>query len=162
MNSTSYHIPSFEELRKMRKPIRNINLEHRGKLSTIQKTAVWITEHVGTMGFFVIILFWTVGWLFWNVFGPLGMQFDPFPGFVLWLFISNMIQLLLLPLIMIGQNIQGRHAEARAEADFEVNSKAERELEVIIMHLEKQEKIFSKIVKNFDELEKSQEKKENP
>jgi len=162
MNATKSHIPSFEELRNMRKPIRNINIEHREKLTTIQKTAVWITEHVGTMGFFVVILFWTVGWLFWNVFASSEMQFDPFPGFVLWLFISNMIQLLLLPLIMIGQNIQGRHAEARAEADFEVNSKAERELEVIIMHLEKQEKIFSKIVENFEEMKKSQEKKENP
>ncbi len=40
-----------------------------------------------------------------------------------------MIQMFLMPLIMIGQNLQGRHAEARAEADFEVNIKAEREIE---------------------------------
>jgi uncharacterized membrane protein len=28
-----------------------------------------------------------------------------------------------MPLIMVGQNIQGRHAEARAENDLEVNGK---------------------------------------
>jgi uncharacterized membrane protein len=36
-----------------------------------------------------------------------------------------MIQLFLMPLIMIGQNLQGRHAEQRAESDIEVNVRAE-------------------------------------
>jgi uncharacterized membrane protein len=54
----------------------------------------------------------------------------------LWLFLSNLIQIFLMPLIMVGQNLQGRHAEARAEADFEVNTKAEREIEAILLHLE--------------------------
>jgi uncharacterized membrane protein len=39
---------------------------------------------------------------------------------------------------MVGQNIQGRHAEARAESDLDVNVKAEREIEVILRHLEYQ------------------------
>jgi uncharacterized membrane protein len=68
-----------------------------------------------------------------------------------------MIQILLMPLIMIGQNIHGRHAEARAEADFEVNLKAEREAEVIIAYLEKQTKMLEKIIEYF---EKSQPKGE--
>jgi uncharacterized membrane protein len=43
-----------------------------------------------------------------------------------------------LHLIMLGQNIQGRHAETRAENDLEVNIKAERETEVILRYLEYQ------------------------
>ena len=56
------------------------------------------------------------------------LRFDPYPGFVLWLFISNMIQLFLMPLIMIGQNLQGRGAEERAKNDYKVNLKAEKEI----------------------------------
>ena len=47
-----------------------------------------------------------------------------------------MIQIFLMPLVLVGQNLQSRHAEARAEADFEVNTKAEREIEAILLHLE--------------------------
>jgi uncharacterized membrane protein len=43
-----------------------------------------------------------------------------------------------MPLIMVGQNLLSRHAELRAEADFEINQKAERELEAILLHLEHQ------------------------
>ena len=70
------------------------------------------------------------------------------PGFVLWLFISNLIQLLLLPLIMVGQNVQGRHSEARAEADFEINSKAEIEIQALLLLLEEQNKKLETILKN--------------
>lgn len=51
-----------------------------------------------------------------------------------------------MPLIMIGQNLQGRHSESRAEADFDVNMTAEREIEVILMHLENQQDTILKIL----------------
>jgi uncharacterized membrane protein len=98
------------------------------------------------MGFFLIIFGWTVLWLSWNMFAPQHVRFDPYPAFVLWLFISNMIQIFLMPLIMIGQNLQGRHAEARAEADFDVNTKAELEIETILLHLENQNKVMLEIL----------------
>ena len=67
--------------------------------------------------------------------GPKSLRFDPLPGFVTWLFISNMIQIFLMPLIMIGQNLQNRHAEARAESDYEVNVRAEKEIESEIQRI---------------------------
>jgi uncharacterized membrane protein len=99
--------------------------------SKLNRLALWITEHVGTMQFFLVIFTWTVSWLLWNMFAPKALRFDPFPGFVLWLFISNMIQLFLMPLIMIGQNMQGRGAEHRAQNDYKVNQKAEHEIQAI-------------------------------
>jgi len=101
------------------------------KATPLNRLALWITEHVGTMQFFLVIFVWTVGWLLWNMFAPKGLRFDPFPGFVLWLFISNMIQLFLMPLLLIGQNLQSRHSEERAKNDYKVNQKAEREIEAI-------------------------------
>jgi uncharacterized membrane protein len=128
----------LSELRAKRAPVRNVNQVHEESLTPIERLAVWTTRHVGSMGFFFIILGWSVVWLLWNSLMPKAARFDPFPAFVLWLFISNMIQILLMPLIMVGQNLQGRHAEARAESDFEVNVKAEREIENILLHLEAQ------------------------
>jgi uncharacterized membrane protein len=43
-----------------------------------------------------------------------------------------------MPLIMLGQNIQGRHSEHRAQHDLEVNVRAEEEIEVVLTHLEYQ------------------------
>ena len=141
---------SLEELRKMRKPIRNANILHNQKLSKMDKLALWITNHVGSMGFFIIIFIWTAIWLSWNTLAPAALRFDPYPAFVLWLFISNMIQIFLMPLIMIGQNLQSNHAEARAEADFDVNTKAEFEIETILMHLENQNKMMMEILQHLD------------
>jgi len=101
------------------------------KVTPLNRLALWITKHVGTMQFFLVIFAWTVSWLAWNMFAPKSLRFDPFPGFVLWLFISNMIQLFLMPLLLIGQNLQGQRGEQRAKNDYKVNQKAEREIEAI-------------------------------
>ncbi len=141
---------TLAELRALSKPLRNINIEHREKLSGMDKLALFATERVGTMGFFLTILAWTILWLSWNIFAPGALRFDPYPAFVFWLFISNMIQILLMPLIMVGQNLQGRHAEARAEADFDVNTKAELEIETILLHLERQNELILKIINHLE------------
>jgi uncharacterized membrane protein len=98
------------------------------------------------MGFFLVVLVWTVVWLGWNLLAPPNLQFDPPMAFVFWLFISNLIQLLLMPLIMVGQNVQGQHSEMRAQHDLEVNVKAEEEIEVILQHLEYQNEILIAMV----------------
>ena len=140
-------LPSVEEIRKDYKPILNVNQHHRKKMSKMDKLALWITLHVGSMGFFIIIFGWTLTWLGWNTLAPLKLRFDPFPAFVLWLFISNMIQIFLMPLIMVGQNLQSRHSELRAEQDFAINKKAEIEIETILMHLENQNDLMLQILK---------------
>jgi uncharacterized membrane protein len=142
---------SIGELKRLRKPVRNVNAEHRERLTRLERLALVITEQVGTMGFFLIILGWTVVWLTWNTLAPAALRFDPFPAFVLWLFLSNLIQILLMPLIMVGQNLQGRHAEARAESDFEVNVKAEREIETILRHLEGQNELILRILHRLED-----------
>jgi uncharacterized membrane protein len=139
---------AHEELKKLRKPIRNVNVLHKESLSLLETFAVKLTDHVGSIGFFLIIFGWTILWLGWNTIAPKEWRFDPFPAFVLWLFISNVIQIFLMPLIMIGQNLQGRHAENRAEADFEVNVRAEKEIEVVLLHLEHQNELIMEILKN--------------
>lgn len=139
---TELHIPTLRELAQSRKPIRNVHEAHRDQLGMLDRLAIWVTRRIGSIGFFFIILAWTGAWFGWNTFGPTDVRFDPFPAFVLWLFISNTIQLFLLPLIMIGQNIEGRYAEVRAQADYDVNVRSERELEAVLMHLEHIERLL--------------------
>ena len=45
----------------------------------------------------------------------------------------------------MGQNLQSKHAEVRAQADFELNVQAEEEIETILQHLENQNDLISKI-----------------
>ncbi|HEY5290638.1 MAG TPA: DUF1003 domain-containing protein [Caulobacteraceae bacterium] len=120
--------------------------ERQESLSPLNKLAVWITDRVGTMGFFLIIFAWTVIWLGWNLIAPAKARFDPPMGFVFYLFISNVIQILLMPLIMVGQNVQGAHAEARATYDLNVNVKAENEIETILKHLAHQNDLLIQLV----------------
>lgn len=146
-----HHLPkSLQEIKNIIKPVRNANITHKEKLSRLDKIAMWITENVGTMGFFIIIFLWTILWLSWNTLAPVSARFDPYPAFVLWLFLSNMIQIFLMPLIMIGQNLLSQHAEIRAEADYEINTKAEIEIETIIMHLENQNELILQILQHIE------------
>ena len=81
------------------------------------RIALWVIGKVGTWQFAVFCIILTV------------MPFIVPSMMTLVMFISSsFLQLVLLPLIMIGQNLQSSHAEARAEADFEVNTKAENEI----------------------------------
>jgi uncharacterized membrane protein len=145
----------LDELKKLRRPLRNVNTELRESLTYLERIALWITERIGTMGFFFIIFIWTIFWLAWNTFAPVELRFDPLPAFVLWLFISNMIQILLMPLIMVGQNLQGRHAEKRANADYEVNMQSGREIETILQHLENLNERVEKLGRRLGDVEKS-------
>jgi uncharacterized membrane protein len=141
---------SLAEFRKNRKPLTDVNAQVKEKLTPLNRLAMFITDRVGTMGFFLIIFTWTVFWLSWNLLAPQSMRFDPPMGFVFYLFISNVIQILLMPLIMVGQNIQGGHAEARAEHDLDVNVKAEQEIEVILGHLEYQNHMLIQLMQKLN------------
>jgi uncharacterized membrane protein len=143
------HPPPMERLKALRarhaRP-RNTHKAVREGLSPLNKVALAITNRVGTFGFFLLIFGWTIVWLGWNTLGPKSAHFDPAMGFVLYLFICNVIQILLMPLIMVGQNLQGMHSEARAEHDLEINIKAEQEIEVILQHLQQQNDLLMKMV----------------
>ncbi len=139
--------------RAAHQPTPNVNARYEQSFSSLERVALRVTDRVGTMGFFLAIALWTVLWLGWNTVGPDGLRFDPGPAFVLWLFISNLIQIHLMPLIMVGQNLQGRHSELRAEADFDVNQKAEAEIETVLEHLSSQNELMLEILRRIERIE---------
>lgn len=145
-----HSLPDLDELMQKRRPLKNSFEATQQTLSSAERFAVYITHHVGSIEFFAILTLWSVGWLMWNLFGPAGYRFDPAPAFVIWLFLSNIIQLILLPLIMIGQNLDDRHSNLRAEADYKLNKRAEEEIKVIIGHLENQNELLLEIVRKIE------------
>ena len=55
---------------------------------------------------------------------------------------------------MVGQNIQGQHAELRSEHDYQTDKKAEKEIETILLHLENQQQLMLDILHRIENLEK--------
>ncbi len=145
---------SLQHIKDSHIPYRNANIRHKEKLTRLDRLALWITKKVGSMGFFMLVFAWTATWLSWNTLAPAHLRFDPFPAFVLWLFISNMLQIFLMPLIMIGQNLQSKHSEIRAEEDYFINKKAELEIETILVHLENQNKLILQILAHIEKEQK--------
>ncbi len=139
----SEKISTIAELRSRFAPPKNTNEVHRSRLSKLDKMALFITERVGTMGFFfACVVLVTI-----PLFVPKTMPAVQYIS-------SGYLQLILLPLILVGQNLQGRHAELRAESDFQTNVKAEKEIETILLHLEKQEETMLEILHRIESLEK--------
>ena len=125
--------------------IKNTNHIFKSDLKPSERFAIWITYRIGTIKFFLIIFFWTLLWLGWNMFAPNAVRFDPYPAFVLWLFISNMVQIFLMPLLMVGQNLQAKRAEIRAENDYNVNIKAEKEVALLIKEVSELKKMVTQL-----------------
>ena len=137
-------IRTIADLRRDFAPIQNTNEIHKSRLSKTDKVALFITNKIGTMGFlYACIILVTVPLLL-----PTTMPVIQYMS-------SGYLQLILLPLILIGQNLQGRHAELRAQHDYETNVKAEKEIEAVLLHLEKQDEMMLDILKRIEKLETS-------
>lgn len=137
-------IKTIADLRREFAPVLNANEEHKNRLSKTDRAALSVTSVVGTMGFFYACL----------ALVTIPLIFSSTMPFIHYLS-SGYLQLLLLPLILVSQNLQSRHSELRAQHDYETNAKAEKEIESILMHLEHQEGMLLKILQKIDSMEKN-------
>ncbi len=128
-------------LRQRHKP-ENVNVKHRETFNVQDKIALYTTKIVGTMYAVYFFLVFMSGWMLWQTFFA-HKPFDPFP-FAFLLFLGNIVQLLLMPLIMVGQNLQGRHAEVRAEEEYKTTISSYTDIEQILLHLSEQDKQMQK------------------
>ena len=140
-----------EILENRHKP-ENVNHKHKQALGTQDRIALTITTAVGTMYAVYFLMLCLAGWMLWQ--GHFSAQpFDPYP-FAFLLFLGNIVQLLLMPLIMVGQNLQNRHAELRAEEEFKTTTSSYHDTEQILTHLDAQDKEILRQTKLIEELTK--------
>lgn len=137
-------IKTLEDLKRELTPIANTNEVHKSRLTGTDKLALFLTRRIGTMGFFFFCFVLVTIPLFFRNVMPIVQYIS-----------SGYLQLLLLPLIMVGQNLQGRHSELRAQHDYETNIKAEEEIESILLHLEKQDEVMLEILHRIEAMEKA-------
>ena len=119
-----------EYLKSRRAPV-DVNLQHKSRLKLHDKVAVTVTGPSGpcTLSTFYDFVF---GWMLLQAIAD--HPIDPFP-FVFLIFVTNIVQLFLMPLIMVSQNIQSRHAELRAEEEYQTTKTIHRDIETILTTL---------------------------
>jgi uncharacterized membrane protein len=110
--------------------MKNVNKQHKETFTFTEKIASKITSMVGTFSCFVFFALLACFSL------PAIIKSGSIILWISWI-TQTFLQLVLLPLIMIGQNLQSRHSELRAEQDFEVNIKAEKEIQKLHTKLDK-------------------------
>lgn len=129
----------------------NPNVAVVDNYSGLDRFAIKLTGSIGTMKFTIAIVSVTFTWVIYNSLAPvLGFpQFDKLPALVIYLLGVNIFGTVLMPLLMVGQNMQSRHQEAMAEEDYNNNKKALMLLTTIAMSLSDDGSIS---VKEFDDI----------
>ncbi len=100
-----------------------------GDMSLGARAADWITARVGSWRFILWQSAMLVAWLSANVFAWV-QAWDPYP-FILLNLVLSFQAAYTAPIIMMSQNRMGDIDRARAEDDYNVNLKAELEIETL-------------------------------
>lgn len=129
---------------------KNVNEVHAQKLKFQDRIALFITSAIGTMYAVYFFAIFLAGWMLWQT-KLSNKPFDPYP-FAFLLFIGNIVQLLLMPLIMVGQNIQSKHSEIRADEEYQTTTTSFHDIEQILLHLDAQDKELLRQSKLLEEL----------
>jgi hypothetical protein len=134
-----HQVKSFEELHATRPDINNANDVHKESLNLQERIAKKITDIVGSM---------------WCAYVFAGIALISLPDaihggtatMISWI-AQTFLQLVLLSIIMVGQKVESKHSEMRADSHYEVSVKTEEEIDVIIKHLENQNELLIELLK---------------
>jgi uncharacterized membrane protein len=112
------------------------------------RVAAWITERVGSMWAFYVGAVFQFGWIGLAQVGVI--RFDPYP-FAFLLFLSSLSQLVLMFVIMVGQDVLGRYGDKRAQQTFLDTEAVLHECRRLQRHLTAQDRVISEIAKYIEE-----------
>jgi len=112
------------------------------------RLAAWITRRCGTMTAFYAAAVFQLGWIALAQAGVLRFDRYPFPFL---LFLSSLAQLLLMFVIMVGQQVIGQAADKRAEMTFQDAEAVLRACEQLQAHLRAQDLAIRHIVEHMTE-----------
>lgn len=135
------------------KPISDIlelkNFQHifsKKRLTFGQKAADTLTKFAGSwtfiLIFFVILIFWMSANAYFLIIFQLGV-FDPYP-FILLNLVLSCLAAIQAPVILMSQNRVNERDRTRAEYDYAVNRKAEKEIRDLKDQLEEIKKLIKR------------------
>jgi hypothetical protein len=113
------------------------------------RVALWITDHVGTMGcayLFTIIALISLPTILKQAGFGIGFDFgDSTVAIIAWI-AQTFLQLVLLSVIMVGQDVQSKAADKRAESTYKDAEAVLHEATQIQAHLAEQDKVLADII----------------
>ena len=112
------------------------------KLTLGQRMADVVSEAVGSWWFISLVFVFFAFWVGMNVYAVV-LRWDPYPFILFNLFLS-MIAALQAPIILMSQNRQTERDRFRAQLDYAINKKAEKEVEELQRSLNRIEKALKK------------------
>lgn len=98
---------------------------HGKKRSLGEKLSDDLTKYAGSWGFIIFFIIIVAGWIIVNN-ALKENSFDPYPFILLNLALS-MLAAIQAPIILMSQNREEQRDRRRAELDYAINKKAERE-----------------------------------
>jgi uncharacterized membrane protein len=133
------HTTQQRLLERARKGPAVIDVERLGLNNRI---AAWLTSRVASMWVVYSTISIVLLWMLLGTFGPLH-RLDPYP-FAFLLFIGNVVQLLLVFVILVGQQVIGRSADKRSQQTYDDAEAIFEEVSRLHDHLEEQDRILNR------------------
>ena len=118
----------LERIRQRAWVARDVYRQHQAGFTFGERMADNLAHFAGSWRFILLFLGFCMVWIALNIFEVVTQAWDPYPFILLNLFLS-LIAGLQAPVIMMSQNRQEARDRQRSEADYEVNLKAELEIE---------------------------------
>jgi uncharacterized membrane protein len=133
--------------------VKNVNTIISDRQSLGDRVADAVASTVGSWRFIIVQSCILVAWLVVNVTAWI-RHWDPYP-FILLNLVLSFQAAYTAPVIMMSQNRQDAKDRVRAEHDYEINLKAEKEIAVVLDRLEVQHRAMLEILDRLDELRRS-------
>ncbi|MGE5389617.1 MAG: DUF1003 domain-containing protein [Deltaproteobacteria bacterium] len=139
-------------------PVTNVNQAFDAITTVGQRAADKVTNTVGSWKFIIFQSIILILWMILNVVlafhqahlhGLRISAWDPYP-FILLNLVLSFQAAYTGPIVMMSQNRQADKDRLAAEHDFEVNMKAEKEIEIIMKHLAHQDELIIAIQKQLE------------
>lgn len=143
-------------------PVRNINELAAQSMTLGQRVADKVATAVGSWPFIIVQSLLLCVWMAVNIYLAVMMRnhpgflksWDPYP-FILLNLVLSFQAAYTGPVVMMSQNRQNEKDRLAAQNDYEINKKAEEEIEVILKHLVHQDNLILEATNRIEELQKA-------
>lgn len=133
---------------KKKKVVKKLNNHPIFKIEKTygQKAADYLTEWAGSWAFILGFLLFITLWIILNVYIlpqqiTSGKPFDPYPFILLNLALS-LLAAIQAPVILMSQNRQAQKDRLKAEYDYRIDKKAEKEIQAVKKQINRIEKFI--------------------
>ena len=158
VNPDKHRLGPAAEYQHDHPPVRNVNDLYAEKMTSGQRVADRVAAVVGSWTFIIVQSIMLLLWMAVNVYLAVMISrpgfltaWDPYP-FILLNLVLSFQAAYTGPVVMMSQNRQNEKDRLQAQHDFDINRKAEKEIEVLMRHLAYQDEIILAMQERIEDL----------